>query len=149
MCRSGLGKAHKASLSSTQSTTGNQGELGAGEAVLPREEHTHQLFSPQMSVLKTYIQVELYSLKRFTHTHNIKKLSSYSPLDNTNFLKKGRSELSLRHKGSQRPEAVECPVAVTWPDPCHIDRWPKETLHIKQLHIKGCQTSWPSPHYGP
>lgn len=39
-------------LNPTQRTTGNQGKLGAGEVVLPKEEHTNWFSSDEWSVLK-------------------------------------------------------------------------------------------------
>ena len=42
----------------------NQGELGLGEGISSREEHTNGLFTAKCSSLKTYMQVTICKLSR-------------------------------------------------------------------------------------
>lgn len=46
-----------------QRTIGNKAMFGAGEIILPMEEHTNQLFSTKWSALKTCVKMTLYRLK--------------------------------------------------------------------------------------
>lgn len=51
-------------LNPTQRATGNGIKLGAGEIVLPKEEHSDYLSSVKLSALRTHIQVTLCGLNR-------------------------------------------------------------------------------------
>lgn len=69
------GKSCKQGFNIIQKIAGHRGKLGGGEVVLPREGHTHWLFSNKRSAQKIDMQMTLYRLKcyilGYIHTYNI------------------------------------------------------------------------------